>query len=99
MTEPPDTHEVRETAAPAGLVEVTLYERPGGHLCEAAATRREALAATLPMQLRRVDIESDAELQRRFLLEIPVVAVAGMVVTREPVDLDAVRAAVLRARS
>lgn len=81
-----------------GLVEVTLYERAGCHLCEAAAARLEALAVTLPMRLARVDIEADADLHRRFLVEIPVVAVAGMVVTREPVDIEAVRAAVLAAR-
>ena len=54
---------------------VTLYTRPGCHLCEEA----EAALATLgvPFVLERVDIESDDALFKRYLERIPVVAVDG----------------------
>ena len=59
-------------------------------------TLRE-LRGTAPFELREVNIESDPELERRFMLEIPVIEVDGVVVTKAPVDLEAVREAVLNA--
>jgi hypothetical protein len=57
-------------------------------------TLRE-LRGTLSFELREVNIESDPELERRFMLEIPVIEVDGVVVTQAPVDLEVVREAVL----
>jgi glutaredoxin len=56
---------------------VTLYSRPGCHLCDEA---REALArirTTAPFDLLEVDIESDDALHARYLERIPVVALDG----------------------
>ena len=72
---------------------VTLYSRPGCHLCEQALSALRRLNASTPFELHEVNIESDPALERRFLLEIPVIAVDGAVVTQAPVDLEAVRAA------
>ena len=55
------------------------------------------LRGTAPFELREVNIESDPELERRFMLEIPVIEVDGVVVTKAPVDLEAVREAVPKA--
>jgi glutaredoxin len=56
---------------------VTLYSRPGCHLCDDA---REALArvhARAPFTLQEVDIETDDALHARYLERIPVVALDG----------------------
>ncbi len=53
------------------------------------------LRGALSFELCEVNIESDPELERRFMLEIPVIEVDGVVVTAAPVDLEAVREAVL----
>jgi glutathione S-transferase len=55
---------------------VTLYTRPGCHLCDEA----RAVIASLrdshgPFELREVDIECAPELHARFLERIPVVDV------------------------
>ena len=85
-------------AIPPGAPAVTLYARPGCHLCEVARLQLRALQQTFPFRLDEVNIEGDPELERRFLLEIPVVAVAGEVVTTAPIDLERVRRALIDAR-
>jgi glutaredoxin len=74
---------------------VVFYSRPGCHLCEQAMETLRELRGTLSFELREVNIESDPELERRFMLEIPVIEVDGVVVTQAPVDLELVREAVL----
>ncbi len=77
---------------------VTLYTRPGCHLCDEA---REAIASVrrsdARFELREIDIEGDAELHARFLERIPVVEVDGVQVAELHVDEDAVREALARA--
>jgi hypothetical protein len=68
---------------------VTLYSRPGCHLCDEA---REALArvhARAPFTLQEVDITTDDALHMRYLERIPVVAVVGEDVFDYEVDEDA----------
>lgn len=79
--------------APSLLHEVVLYGAPGCHLCEDAVAHLGALRATHRFTLREVDIHADPETERRFLVEIPVVEVDGVIVTQAPIDLDAVLAA------
>jgi glutaredoxin len=62
------------TSTPTPPPTITLYSRPGCHLCDEA---REALArvrARTPFTLDEIDITSDDELHRRYLERIPVVA-------------------------
>ena len=77
----------------ATVHEVTLYGAPGCHLCEEARAGLERLRAKTQFDLREVDIHSDAELARRWLYEIPVIEVDGLVVTQAPVDLRTVERA------
>jgi glutaredoxin len=56
---------------------VTLYGRPGCHLCDDAREALERVRARHPFTLREVDIEADDELLRRYLERIPVVALDG----------------------
>ena len=56
---------------------VTLYSRPGCHLCEDARTVIERVCAALGEEYAEVSIDDDPELQRRFGEEIPVTFVDG----------------------
>lgn len=65
---------------------VTLYGRPGCHLCDAAEATLRKLAPTLRFSLMTVDIEEDAALLQRYMLEIPVVAIDGREIAFAPID-------------
>jgi glutaredoxin len=56
---------------------VTLYGRPGCHLCDDARAVLLELRQAVAFALVEVDIESDEELHRRYLERIPVVALDG----------------------
>jgi glutaredoxin len=56
---------------------VTLYGRPGCHLCEDALAALERVRARLPFDLRTVNIEDDDALLRAYLERIPVVSLDG----------------------
>jgi glutaredoxin len=72
---------------------VTLYSRPGCHLCDEARDAILARRAELPrFELREVNIEADEELHARYLERIPVIAVDGEVVSELHVDLPRLRA-------
>ena len=71
---------------------VTLFTRPGCHLCDEA---REAILETraeLPeFELREVDIEADEALHALYLERIPVVQVNGDIVSELHIDLARLR--------
>jgi glutaredoxin len=75
------------------MTQVTVYSRPGCHLCEEAI---EALVALheegYRFELHEVDIESEESLLRLMLEKIPVVEVDGAVVSELVLDEAAVRA-------
>ena len=72
---------------------VTLYTRPGCHLCDEAREAILGLRAELPpFELGEVDIEQDNGLLARYLERIPVVAVDGEVVCELELELDSLRA-------
>lgn len=79
-------------------VDVVLYIGTDCHLCDIARHLLLALRRSIPFRLREVPIASDPDLERRFLLEVPVVEVDGEIATQAPVEIEAVRAAVVRAR-
>ena len=56
---------------------VTLYSRPGCHLCEQARAVVEAVCAELGESFAEVSILDDPELLRRYGEEIPVTLVDG----------------------
>ena len=73
--------------------EITLYGRPGCHLCDEARATIVALREEGDrFELREVDIEADEELMRTFLERIPVVAMEGEIVSELVLDRDALRA-------
>ena len=56
---------------------VTLYSRPGCHLCDAAREIVSRVCADLGEEWEEVDIETDDDLADRFRDEIPVTYVDG----------------------
>lgn len=76
---------------------VTLYRRNGCGLCDEAERLLRRLGPALGFEVESVDIEADEALHCRYLLEIPVVAVAGREIARAPIHAtaleDALRAA------
>jgi glutaredoxin len=56
---------------------VTLYSRPGCHLCDDARVVVERVCAELGEQYVEVYIDDDAALLERFAEEIPVTFVDG----------------------
>jgi hypothetical protein len=74
---------------------VTLYTRPGCHLCDEARDEIEAMrAGGLELELVEVDIEGDDRLHAAYLERIPVVEVGGRVVSELGTDKAALRTAI-----
>jgi glutaredoxin len=72
---------------------VTLYSRPGCHLCDEAREAIRGLRSELaPFELREVDIDQDDELLAAYLERIPVVAVDGEEVCDLELDPHLLRA-------
>ena len=59
------------------VLTVTLYSRPGCHLCEEAKAVMEPLLAEFGATLREVNIDENRELSERFGRDIPVIFIAG----------------------
>jgi hypothetical protein len=57
---------------------VTLYGKPGCHLCEDAFQAIERVRRDREFELREVDVSLDAGLNREYGERIPVVAVDGV---------------------
>ena len=56
---------------------VTVYSKPGCHLCEDAMALLSGLREELGFTLRELDISSDDALLRAYFERIPVIAVDG----------------------
>ena len=56
---------------------VTLFSRPGCHLCDDARETLEAVRATHPFVMEERDIEADDAPFRAYLERIPVVLLDG----------------------
>ena len=57
---------------------VTIYSRPGCHLCEEAKAAIENSNCSDRVTLEEVNIESDEELLKKYKYDIPVVAIDGV---------------------
>jgi len=59
------------------VIALTLYSRPGCHLCDEMKTVINRVAQSTPLHLEEINISSRADLEERYGLEIPVLFVAG----------------------
>ena len=75
------------------MVRLTLYTRPGCHLCDAMKGLVHEAAGERPVELREVDITGDADLERRFGERIPVLAHGGRVLAEVRLERATLREA------
>jgi glutaredoxin len=59
------------------VISLTIYSRPGCHLCDEMKTVINRVAESIPLQLEEIDISASHELEERYGLEIPVLMVDG----------------------
>jgi glutaredoxin len=77
--------------AAAGPREVTLYTRPGCHLCEEAKTAIASLLGEFGAALREVNIEEDPVLEERYGWDIPVIFIGARKAAKHRVDVEQFR--------
>jgi hypothetical protein len=68
---------------------VTLYGRPGCHLCDEARESLQRVQTRVPFTVQEVDITTDDVLHARYLERIPVVSADGEDLFDYEVDEDA----------
>lgn len=73
--------------AHCGPRDVTLYSRPGCHLCEEAKATIAPLLQDFGAVLREVNIDEDAVLKERYGWDIPVIFIGKHKAAKHRVDL------------
>jgi glutaredoxin len=75
-----------ERLAASGPRTITLYTRPGCHLCEDAKALIEPMLGEFGATLREVNIDEDAVLRQRYGTDIPVIFIGSRKVAKHRVD-------------
>ena len=70
---------------------VTLYTRPGCHLCQVVKGQLEAARREVNFHIEELNIDEDTSLRKRYNDDIPVVAVDGLEICRHRLDADKFR--------
>ncbi len=65
---------------------VTLYTRPGCHLCAEAKALIEPMLGEFGARLREVNIDADAVLRERYGMDIPVIFIGARKAAKHRVD-------------
>jgi len=65
---------------------VTIYTRPGCHLCEEAKTAIQTSGCAGEYSLEEVNIDNDPALRERYGFDIPVIFINGVKVFKHRVD-------------
>jgi glutaredoxin len=73
--------------------QITLYTRPGCHLCEDAADLLDRLADRFSIRVTEINILNDVDLFERYKHSIPVVAIAGGPTLKAPIRAEALERA------
>jgi glutaredoxin len=87
MTEHPEDLRL----AGAGALDVTLYSRPGCHLCEAAKAAIDPLLSEFGATLHEVNIDGDAVLTERYGWDIPVLFVGTRKAAKHRINVRQLR--------
>ena len=88
-TDKPDTYTRTETGRLqlAGPRDVTIYSRPGCHLCEEAKVQIAPLLEEYGARLTEINIDEDAELRAIYDYDVPVILLGARKVAKHRVDL------------
>jgi glutaredoxin len=73
------------------MTTVTLYGRPGCHLCDDAREALRRVSRRAPFEIEEIDITTDDALHARYLERIPVVVLDGEELFDHFVDEDALQ--------
>lgn len=87
----PSTHPEDERLSHASPLDVTLYTRPGCHLCEQAKAAIAPLLEECGARLREVNIEGDAVLESRYGWDIPVLFIGARKSAKHRVNVEQFR--------
>ncbi len=71
----------------AGPRDVTIYSRPGCHLCEEAKTQIAPLLKEFGARLTEINIDEDAQLRARYDFDVPVIFLGARKAAKHRVDL------------
>ncbi|HJY86298.1 MAG TPA: glutaredoxin family protein [Candidatus Acidoferrales bacterium] len=75
----------------AGPRELTLYTRPGCHLCEEAKSEIAPLLGEYGARLREVNIDDDPALRERYTNDVPVLFLGARKVAKHRMNLTQLR--------
>ena len=87
--ETPDAYERTEEGRLqiAGPRDVTIYSRPGCHLCEEAKTQLAPLLREFGALLTEINIDEDSQLRARYDYDVPVIFLGARKAAKHRVDL------------
>jgi glutaredoxin len=88
---PFESHAEDTRLAAAGPRDVTLYTRPGCHLCEEAKAAIAPLIGEFGAALREVNIDDDAALRQRYGWDVPVIFIGGRKVANHRINVERFR--------
>jgi glutaredoxin len=71
----------------AGSRDVTIYSRPGCHLCEEAKTQLAPLLREFGARLTEINIDEDAQLRALYDFDVPVIFLGSRKAAKHRVDL------------
>jgi glutaredoxin len=91
-------HPEDERLAHASPRDVTLYTRPGCHLCDEAKAAIAPLLREFGAILRQVNVDQDPVLRERYGLDLPVIFVGSRKAAKHRVDLAQFRRQLEEAR-
>src|ERR1700674_1009554 len=77
--------------AASGHRDVTLYTRPGCHLCDEAKAAIAPLLREFGAALREINIDDDPVLKERYDWDIPVIFIGQRKAAKHRVDLEKFR--------
>ena len=77
--------------ARGGLRDVTLYTRPGCHLCDEAKAAIAPILRELDAVLREVNVDEDSVLKQRYGWDVPVIFIGQHKAAKHRVDLEQFR--------
>jgi glutaredoxin len=84
MSTPPEDTRL----AASGPRDVTLYTRPGCHLCDDAKSAIAPLLQEFGATLHEVNIDNDPVLKERYGWDIPVIFIGQRKVAKHHVDVE-----------
>lgn len=76
---------------PQKPLEVTLYTRPGCHLCEEAKAQIVPLLRHAGATLHEINIDADAVLRERYDVDVPVIFLGTRKIAKHRVDIEQFR--------